>query len=112
MADCAPRRVTELESADHEADVVIVGLGAAGACAALEATSMGASTLVLEGAGVVSDGDQEHPLQPGDVVLVTPGEVHQFKNTGQAPLKFLCLVPNDAASKKVTVAPECGVEED
>jgi 3-oxo-5alpha-steroid 4-dehydrogenase len=34
-----------------EADVVIVGLGAAGACAAIEAASEGASVLVLERAG-------------------------------------------------------------
>ncbi|MGI9603444.1 MAG: FAD-dependent oxidoreductase [Acidimicrobiales bacterium] len=36
---------------DLSADVVIVGLGAAGACAALEAAAAGADTLVLEAAG-------------------------------------------------------------
>jgi quercetin dioxygenase-like cupin family protein len=64
---------------------------------------------VLEGEGEVFEGDQAHPLRPGVVVLVKPDEVHQFRNTGQTPLKFLCLVPNDAAKKTVTVAPECGV---
>jgi 3-oxo-5alpha-steroid 4-dehydrogenase len=45
-----------------EADVVVVGLGAAGACAAIEAAAAGASVLVLERAGggggttAVSDG--------------------------------------------------------
>ncbi len=62
---------------------------------------------VLEGTGVVYEGDQEHRLAPGDVVLVVPGEVHQFRNTGEVPLKFLCLVPNSSASQKVTVAAEC-----
>jgi len=35
-------------SADHEADVVIVGFGAAGGCAAIEAHDLGARVLVLE----------------------------------------------------------------
>ena len=65
---------------------------------------------VLEGAGAIYEGDQKHPLKTGDVVFVAPDEVHQFENTGDAPLKFLCLIPNDAAGKRVTVAPECGIE--
>ncbi len=60
---------------------------------------------VLDGEGIVVEGDREHPLKAGDVVLVTPDEVHQFKNTGAKPLKFLCLVPNSAAQAPVT--PEC-----
>jgi len=62
---------------------------------------------VLEGTGVVSEGDTEHPLAAGDVVFVVPGEVHQFRNTGSTPLKFLCMVPNSSAGQKVTVAAEC-----
>ena len=62
---------------------------------------------VLEGEGVVFEGDVPHPLKAGDFVLVTPGEVHQFRNTGAAPLKFLCLVPNSSTGQKVTVAAEC-----
>ncbi|HEV2970600.1 MAG TPA: cupin domain-containing protein [Pirellulales bacterium] len=64
---------------------------------------------VLEGAGVVLEDGREHPLHAGDVVFVKPNEVHQFRNTGSAPLKFLCLIPNSATGKSVTVAPECGV---
>lgn len=63
---------------------------------------------VLEGEGTVSEGDVEHPLKAGDVVLVVPDEPHQFRNTGTAPLKFLCLVPNSSAKMPVTMAPECG----
>jgi quercetin dioxygenase-like cupin family protein len=63
---------------------------------------------VLEGRGVVLAGDSEHPLQGGDVVYVRPDEIHQFRNTGSTPLKFLCFVPNAALGKQVTVAPECG----
>lgn len=63
---------------------------------------------VLEGEGIVVEGDVEHPLSAGDVVLVTPNEIHQFRNTGQTPLKFLCLVPNESARLPATMAPECG----
>jgi quercetin dioxygenase-like cupin family protein len=65
---------------------------------------------VLEGCGVVLQGDQEHPLKAGDVVLVAPDEVHQFRNNSSAALKFLCLVPHAAAQGKTAVTPECGVE--
>lgn len=61
---------------------------------------------VLEGAGVVLEGDREHHLQAGDAVLVLPDEVHQFRNTGTTPLKFLCMVPNSSATLPVTPA-EC-----
>ncbi len=67
---------------------------------------------VLEGQGMVLEGDQQHPLQAGDVVYVAPDEIHQFRNTGPGPLKFLCLVPNSSANLPVTLAPECGVERD
>lgn len=62
---------------------------------------------ILEGDGVVLEGDQKHPLRAGDCVLVLPDEVHQFLNTGNRPLKFLCLVPNTAAQMPVTLAAEC-----
>jgi len=63
---------------------------------------------VLEGVGMVIDGDRELPLREGDVIYVVPHEVHQFRNTGTAPLKFLCLVPNSAVGNAVSVPPECG----
>jgi quercetin dioxygenase-like cupin family protein len=65
---------------------------------------------VLEGDGVVLEDDVEHPLKTGDVIFVKPDEVHQFRNTGDRPMKFLCMVPTSATGQKVTVAPECGVE--
>lgn len=61
---------------------------------------------VLEGEGVVLEGDEEHPLKAGDVVFVAPDEVHQFRNTSDAPLKFLCLVPNSGQRPPSTPA-EC-----
>lgn len=65
---------------------------------------------VLEGTGVVIEDDREHPLKKGDVVLVSPGDVHQFRNTSDVTLKFLCLIPNSATGKQVTVVPECGID--
>lgn len=64
---------------------------------------------VLEGEGVVLEGEREHPLRPGDVVFVAPEELHQFRNTGEGPLKFLCLVPNAAARQQLPAPPECEV---
>lgn len=63
---------------------------------------------VLEGRGVVVEGDTEHSMKAGDVIYVAPGDIHQFRNTGDAPLRFLCMVPNSSSKAPVTMAPECG----
>ena len=47
---------------------------------------------VLEGEGLVFDGEKEKRLQVGDVVFIPPNEMHQFKNNSATPLKFLCLI--------------------
>jgi quercetin dioxygenase-like cupin family protein len=67
---------------------------------------------VLGGEGTIAEGDQLHRIAQGDVIYVAPNEIHQFRNTGSAPLTFLCLVPNDHANLPVTQQPECGVEVD
>jgi 3-oxo-5alpha-steroid 4-dehydrogenase len=46
-----PRRERDVAAWTDEADVVVVGFGAAGACAAIEAREAGADVLVLERAG-------------------------------------------------------------
>ncbi len=65
---------------------------------------------VLEGQGTVLEGDVEHEIKSGDVLYVSPNEIHQFKNAADVPLKFLCLIPNSALDKPIIQAPECGVE--
>jgi len=65
---------------------------------------------VLEGEGVVVEGDQSHPLRQGDVVYVHPNDIHQFRNIGTTTMKMLCLIPNSATGKQVKVVPECGLE--
>ena len=47
------------------------------------------------------------PLRPGTVVFVAPDDVHQFRNTGTTPLKFLCFVPNSHRNLPATMAAEC-----
>ena len=65
---------------------------------------------VLRGCGQIVENDQTHPIMVGDCIYIAPDEVHQFRNTGDQPLEFLCLIPNSAADKQVTVVPECGLE--
>ena len=48
---------------------------------------------VLEGDAVAVSKDGETAIGPGSVLLVEPNEVHSFKNTGDRPLVFLCLIP-------------------
>jgi quercetin dioxygenase-like cupin family protein len=64
---------------------------------------------VLEGEGVVLEGETEHAVQAGDVIFVCPDEVHQFRNPHARPFKFLCLVPNAAAQQPSTGCAECQV---
>lgn len=48
---------------------------------------------ILEGEGQVRIGSELHPVRPGDVIFV-PGDVkHQYLNTGEVPLKFICSIP-------------------
>ncbi len=48
---------------------------------------------VLSGTGAVKQGDRELPIEEGSYVFVKPNEEHQFINTGEKPLKFICVVP-------------------
>ncbi|MBN2477021.1 MAG: cupin domain-containing protein [Pirellulales bacterium] len=65
---------------------------------------------VLEGNGLVLEGDVEHRLQPGVVVFVPPKQPHQFRNTGSGPLKFLCLIPHPLRGMSDPCAAACGCE--
>ncbi len=62
---------------------------------------------VIEGQGEVYEGDTPHPISAGDVILVKPDDVHQFKNVGDSTLKFLCLIPNSADQRPADQQPEC-----
>lgn len=62
---------------------------------------------VVDGEGEVYEGDTPHRIKAGDVVLVKPDDVHQFKNTGDKALKFLCLIPNSADNRPPSEQSEC-----
>jgi quercetin dioxygenase-like cupin family protein len=65
---------------------------------------------VLEGDGVVLENEVEHALRPGMVVFVPPNELHQFRNTGSGPLRFLCLVPHPLRGMTGSCATACVCE--
>jgi quercetin dioxygenase-like cupin family protein len=65
---------------------------------------------VLEGRGMAADASGERPLGPGTVVYVAPQEVHQFRNTGSGPLRFLCLIPHPLRGMAGPCAAACGCE--
>lgn len=52
---------------------------------------------ILEGEGTVFSGGEEHKFRAGNVIFIPPNEKHQFKNTSEKIVKFLCLVPNRAS---------------
>ena len=49
---------------------------------------------ILDGTGLVSTAEGDFPLTPGTAVLVPGGVLHQFRNTGEGLLRFICLVPH------------------
>jgi len=50
---------------------------------------------VLEGSGTLFLHDKENPIEAGSYAYVPSGELHQFKNLTDKPLKFICIVPNE-----------------
>ena len=48
---------------------------------------------VLEGEGILKSESGDAPFAAGDSVLVDPDEEHNFINTGDGPLRFICVVP-------------------
>jgi mannose-6-phosphate isomerase-like protein (cupin superfamily) len=48
---------------------------------------------VLSGQGVTYADSGEYQLNPGDTILIPPGEKHVTRNTGDTPLLLLCFFP-------------------
>jgi quercetin dioxygenase-like cupin family protein len=51
----------------------------------------------VEGNGVFVFEGSEHEFRPEDVIFVPGGKEHQFINTGDSALRFLCIIPASAA---------------
>lgn len=49
--------------------------------------------LILKGSGIARSEQGERPFRAGDVIWVPANEMHQFRNTGDGPLEFICLIP-------------------
>ena len=46
------------------------------------------------GTGEVFFEGETHPVGPGHVAFIPPDVLHQFVNTGDEPLVFVCVVPS------------------
>ena len=51
---------------------------------------------VVEGQGIFIFEGEEYPFNADYVIFVPGGDEHQFKNTGDSILRFLCLIPASA----------------
>lgn len=49
--------------------------------------------LILKGAGAAKSEQGERSFKTGDVIFVPANEMHQFRNTGDELLEFICLIP-------------------
>jgi len=48
---------------------------------------------ILRGTGKFVCEEKVYDLQPESVIFVPPNKKHQFKNSGDKVLKFLCIIP-------------------
>lgn len=51
---------------------------------------------VISGHGWCRDESGRHEFRDGDVIYVKPGEPHAFGNSGQEPVKLVCVIPKAA----------------
>ena len=51
--------------------------------------------VVLEGKGTLFINGIENPVEAGAYAYIPNNELHQFKNAGDKPFKFICIVPKD-----------------
>lgn len=90
----APRGIGDIDGWDHEADVVVVGLGIAGVCAAIEAAEAGADVLALERAGA-----------PGGTSALSGGIIYLG---GGTPVQEACGFPDDPETMATFLLAACG----
>ena len=52
------------------------------------------SVVITQGGGQVLLGDTWYDVNVGDAVRIDPNEVHQLRAKADAPLGFICIIPN------------------
>ncbi|WP_256402210.1 cupin domain-containing protein [Halorubrum salinum] len=67
---------------------------AAGAAVPRHTNEIEHEQYVLSGEYVVGIGDREHAVNPGDALLIPAGVEHWYRNEGDEPGSFICVVPN------------------
>src|SRR4051812_30519285 len=106
----SPITTTDVEAWSDEVDVVVVGFGIAGACAALEAARAGASVILLEraaeygGTSAMSGG--HFYLGGGTAVQQATGH----EDSAEEMYKYLMAVSRDPEPEKIRAFCEDSVE--
>ena len=49
---------------------------------------------VLEGEGIAEAPGGDWPMHPGIALYVPPDEPHGYRNVGDTPLRFICVIPH------------------
>jgi len=49
---------------------------------------------VLAGEGMAHTPDGEERMRPGIALYIPPSEPHGYRNTGDDPLRFICVIPH------------------
>lgn len=49
---------------------------------------------VVEGEGMVEGPGGEIMMGPGTAIFIPADEVHGYRNTGNGPLRFICVIPH------------------
>jgi quercetin dioxygenase-like cupin family protein len=50
---------------------------------------------VIEGEGVIHMSGEDHPVTAGGYAYIPARVEHQFRNTGEVPFRFICIVPKE-----------------
>lgn len=85
-------------------EVITAGDGAPNFCMRVFEVDKGSSTpshshtwehevFILSGRGVVVGKQGATPISKESVVFIAPEETHCFVNTGNEPLRFICVIP-------------------
>ncbi len=48
--------------------------------------------VVMNGTGIIKNGKDEFEIKPGDVAIISPGEMYSIKNPGETDLRTLCCM--------------------